>query len=85
MAKAPAKSNKKVSAKRPLSQKSPGETPELTAVTGSGAAVRFKIGGKVSHRVFGNGVIDAIDGEKLRIDFKKVGTKWIIDAFVKPL
>ena len=85
MAKSPSKSKKKVSAKRPPSQKSLGETLELATVTGASAPARFKIGGKVSHSVFGNGVIDAIDGEKLRIDFKKVGAKWIIDAFVKPL
>lgn len=44
----------------------------------------FSVGRRVMHRIFGPGTILSIDGEKLEIKFKAVGTKWIIDSFVTP-
>jgi len=37
---------------------------------------------RVSHRIFGDGVVLQVDGDKLEIKFKSVGAKWIIDSFV---
>ena len=43
----------------------------------------FAAGERVTHRSFGSGVIIAITGDKLEIKFDAVGTKWIVDDYVK--
>ena len=37
---------------------------------------------RVTHRTFGGGVVQSVDGDKLEIKFAKVGMKWIVDSFV---
>jgi len=64
----------------------------LTAPTAT-AAVRvqprpaprhgFSTGQRVFHQKFGYGLIAAIDGDKLEVDFDKAGTKTIIHSFVE--
>lgn len=44
----------------------------------------FAVGETVSHKTFGPGRVAGIDGERLLIEFKGVGTKMIIDSFVQP-
>ena len=38
---------------------------------------------RVTHRTFGTGVVQSVDGDKLEIKFAKVGVKWIVDSYVK--
>ena len=45
----------------------------------------FSIGDKVVHTKFGNGVVRNVQGNHLSIAFKTVGSKTIIDSFVKKL
>jgi DNA helicase-2/ATP-dependent DNA helicase PcrA len=42
-----------------------------------------KVGGRVFHVKFGEGVIAAIDGNKLEIDFTHAGRKRVLDSFVE--
>lgn len=37
---------------------------------------------RVTHRTFGDGVVQSVDGDKLEIKFAKIGVKWIIDSYV---
>ncbi len=41
------------------------------------------VGSKVFHSKFGNGVITAIDGNKLEIDFDHAGAKRVLDSFIE--
>ena len=43
----------------------------------------FKVGERVTHPNFGNGVVKAIDGDKLTIQFARNITKQIVDYYVK--
>lgn len=43
----------------------------------------FTVGEAVSHKTFGAGKVTEIDGERLTIEFPKIGTKMIIDSFVQ--
>jgi hypothetical protein len=43
----------------------------------------FEVGEAVSHKTFGGGKVTEIDGERLTIDFAKIGTKVIIDSFIQ--
>ena len=45
-------------------------------------AVKFAKGERVFHEKFGYGVISAVEGNKLTIDFDKAGEKRVIDSFV---
>ena len=38
---------------------------------------------RVTHRTFGTGVVQLVDGDKLQIKFANVGVKWIVDSYVK--
>ncbi len=42
-----------------------------------------RVGGRVFHAKFGEGVIAAIDGNKLEIDFTHAGRKRVLDSFVE--
>lgn len=46
------------------------------------SASTFAPRARVSHRTFGQGIVQAVDGEKLEIKFGKVGVKWIVDSYV---
>jgi DNA helicase-2/ATP-dependent DNA helicase PcrA len=41
------------------------------------------VGAKVFHSKFGNGMVTAIDGNKLEIDFEHAGAKRVLDSFVE--
>jgi DNA helicase-2/ATP-dependent DNA helicase PcrA len=41
------------------------------------------IGSRVFHSKFGNGIVTAIDGNKLEIDFEHAGAKRVLDSFVE--
>ena len=47
----------------------------------------LQAGGKVQHKLFGNGVVLSIDGEgdsaKIQVNFDKHGTKWLVVAYAK--
>ena len=45
-------------------------------------AEKYARGERVFHEKFGYGVIRAVDGNKLTIDFDKAGEKRVIDSFV---
>ncbi len=41
------------------------------------------LGARVFHSKFGNGVVTAIDGNKLEIDFEHAGAKRVLDSFIE--
>ena len=43
----------------------------------------FVSGARVFHMKFGNGVVAAVDGNKLTVDFDKAGRKMVLDSFVQ--
>ena len=43
----------------------------------------FKVGDRVTHAKFGNGVVKAIDADKLTIQFNGNVTKQVLDDYVK--
>jgi DNA helicase II / ATP-dependent DNA helicase PcrA len=45
----------------------------------------FAIGGRVLHTKFGPGTIEAVDGNKLTVEFDKAGRKMVLDSFVEAL
>ncbi len=45
----------------------------------------FKVGGRVLHTKFGPGTIEAVDGNKLTVEFDKAGRKMVLDSFVEAL
>lgn len=45
-------------------------------------ASRFAPRVRISHRTFGPGIVQSVDGDKLQIKFEKVGVKWIVDSYV---
>jgi DNA helicase II / ATP-dependent DNA helicase PcrA len=54
----------------------------LAKSTGSSG---FKLGGRVLHTKFGPGTIEAVDGNKLTVEFDKAGRKMVLDSFVEAL
>jgi len=44
----------------------------------------FEAGDRVFHQKFGGGVVLAVDGDKLEIEFDKAGIKKVLDSFVEP-
>ncbi|MCB5177153.1 ATP-dependent helicase [Microvirga lenta] len=57
---------------------------ELVAKS-TGAASGFKVGGRVLHSKFGPGTIEAVDGNKLTVEFDKAGRKMVLDSFVESM
>lgn len=57
---------------------------ELVAKS-TGAASSFKVGGRVLHSKFGPGTIEAVDGNKLTVEFDKAGRKMVLDSFVEAM
>jgi DNA helicase-2/ATP-dependent DNA helicase PcrA len=45
----------------------------------------FAVGGRVLHSKFGPGTIEAVDGNKLTVEFDKAGRKMVLDSFVEAL
>ncbi|MGE0212550.1 MAG: ATP-dependent helicase [Parvibaculaceae bacterium] len=46
-------------------------------------AAPFELGERIFHQKFGYGLITAVDGNKLTVDFDKAGEKRVIDSFVE--
>jgi hypothetical protein len=81
----PAKSGKIGSSNRTPSPKTTTQSrkaPALKPMPAVRRLVRFEIGSKVSHPIFGIGVVQIVDGEKLYIVFRTGSAKWIIASFV---
>ena len=57
---------------------------ELVAKS-AGPASAFSKGGRVFHTKFGPGTVDAVDGNKLTVEFDKAGRKMVLDSFVEAL
>jgi DNA helicase-2/ATP-dependent DNA helicase PcrA len=51
--------------------------------TGGGSG--FAVGGRVLHSKFGPGTVEAVDGNKLTVEFDKAGRKMVLDSFVEAL
>jgi DNA helicase-2/ATP-dependent DNA helicase PcrA len=49
----------------------------------SGAASSFAMGERCFHVKFGPGIVIAIDGNKLTVDFDKAGRKMVLDSFLQ--
>jgi DNA helicase II / ATP-dependent DNA helicase PcrA len=47
-------------------------------------APRFAPRARVTHQMFGPGIVQSVDGDKLEIKFAKVGLKWIVTSYVTP-
>ncbi|WP_134496496.1 ATP-dependent helicase [Microvirga pakistanensis] len=56
---------------------------ELVAKSTGGSG--FAVGGRVLHSKFGPGTIEAVDGNKLTVEFDKAGRKMVLDSFVEAL
>lgn len=54
---------------------------ELVAKSTGGSD--FKVGGRVLHAKFGPGTVEAVDGNKLTVEFDKAGRKMVLDSFVE--
>lgn len=46
------------------------------------AALAYDVGDRVFHQKFGYGLISAIEGDKLTVDFEKAGQKKVVAGFV---
>ncbi len=49
----------------------------------TGAPSKFAEGARVFHLKFGNGVVAAVDGNKLTVDFDKAGRKMVLESYVE--
>jgi DNA helicase-2/ATP-dependent DNA helicase PcrA len=58
------------------------ETPDDRRAT-EGDRVDLSIGQRVFHQKFGYGLIVAVDGNKLDIEFEKAGPKKVLDSFIE--
>jgi hypothetical protein len=66
---------KKTSAKK-ASQPAPAASPAKVS--------DYSVGDRITHPMFGEGVVTAIEAAKLTIDFADGVTKQIVDYYVKP-
>ena len=67
--------------KKSLSQKKAESSEQWSPSLPRGS--EFATGDPVSHPKFGNGIVTAIDGDKLTIEFTAKVTKQIVDYYVK--
>ena len=56
-----------------------GEVVASSIAEGAG----FSEGERVFHQKFGPGVVAAVDGNKLTVDFDKAGRKMVLDSFMQ--
>ena len=76
-----AEDREKEGAQAALKEKSGAATAaEVPVATGGHGYV---IGSRVSHPIFGDGTVTAVDGNKLLIKFKDGRVKQIVDYYVK--
>jgi DNA helicase-2/ATP-dependent DNA helicase PcrA len=59
------------------------DLPQAIAETKPATIGAFAVGDRVSHPLFGDGIVKAIEGAKLTIAFDALGDKEIIDSYVK--
>jgi ATP-dependent DNA helicase UvrD/PcrA len=59
------------------------QQPRRIAETKPASNGAFAVGARVSHPLFGDGTVKAIEGVKLTIAFDTLGHKEIIDSYVK--
>ena len=67
----------KPAAKKLAASKDDRQQTEVSTQTSA-----FAIKDRVTHRLFGNGVVTAVDGEKLTIKFEDGRVKQIVDYYV---
>jgi hypothetical protein len=88
VAKKPAKQRiKKASALKagaPKKTASKPKAPEPALAQSAPSASNFALGHLVSHPMFGDGTVTAIDADKLTIEFQGNVVKQILDYYVKP-
>jgi DNA helicase-2/ATP-dependent DNA helicase PcrA len=60
--------------------------PEIEGrlVASSTTASTFNKGARVFHLKFGGGIVAAVEGAKLTVDFDKAGRKMVLESFVQP-
>lgn len=77
--------NTKKSTARVLRTSVPRKTakPETPAAVAAAYVSEYAVGDQVSHSMFGNGTVMAIDENKLTVEFPERITKQIIDGYVK--
>ena len=61
----------------------PKTTQERSSEAPPGLQSDFELGQRVTHPKFGNGVVKAIEADKLTIQFARNVTKQILDYYVK--
>ena len=84
MAKKPAKIRKQRGS--PL-KKAPGKKAETNTTPPADTVAKpskYAIGDRVSHSMFGDGIVTEIDANKLTIEFPDKIIKQIVDDYVKP-
>jgi DNA helicase II / ATP-dependent DNA helicase PcrA len=63
-----------------------GRDPKLiegeVLVRSTGASSRFAVDARVFHIKFGSGIVVAVDGNKLTVDFDKAGRKMVLESFL---
>lgn len=57
----------------------------LVAKSFSNGDSTYRVADRVFHQKFGNGVVAAVEGNKLSIDFDRAGQKRVLDSFVSKL
>jgi DNA helicase-2/ATP-dependent DNA helicase PcrA len=60
-----------------------GRARTVSGPAAAGGAVGLAVGTRVFHQKFGYGLVSAVDGNKLEIDFEKAGVKKVMDSFVE--
>ena len=68
----------------PPRRKAPGMIDGDLVASSAVDTTNFKVGDKVVHDKFGAGVVAAIDGNKLTVDFEEAGRKRVVESFVAP-
>ncbi|MEI9933041.1 MAG: UvrD-helicase domain-containing protein [Rhizomicrobium sp.] len=59
------------------------EAQAYSVQTSDPSATQFARGERIFHQKFGYGIINAVEGNKLTVDFDKAGEKKVIDQFVQ--
>ncbi|WP_230531004.1 ATP-dependent helicase [Microvirga roseola] len=73
------------SARRPSDRRGGPMLIEGELVAKSTGGSGFAVGGRVLHTKFGPGTIEAVDGNKLTVEFDKAGRKMVLDSFVEQM
>ena len=73
------------SSRRPGDRRGPMVIDGELVAKSAGPPSSFSKGGRVFHTKFGPGTVDAVDGNKLTVEFDKAGRKMVLDSFVEAL